>query len=102
MAWAIIKMYISICAQMDPKQLPKTSKFYSRSKKCDIGKTLKGGYHPLGNPKVKKSYLHFSPGQKSGGMSQGKCPRPIANVSIKTGLPRKVVISVAYLEIDLG
>ena len=31
---------------MDPQQLPKTSKFYSRSKKCDIEKTLGGGYHP--------------------------------------------------------
>jgi len=38
---------------MDPQQLPKTSKFYSRSKKCDIEKTLGGGYHPLGSPKVK-------------------------------------------------
>ena len=38
---------------MDPQQLPKTSKFYSRSKKCDIEKTLGGGYHPPGSPKVK-------------------------------------------------
>ena len=30
---------------MDPQQLPKTSKFYSRSKKCDIEKTL-GGWVP--------------------------------------------------------
>ena len=36
------------------KQPPKTSKFYSRCKKCDIEKTVGGGYHhpPLGSPKV--------------------------------------------------
>ena len=40
---------------MNPQQLPKTSKFYSRCKKCDIEKTLGGGYHlPLGSPKVKR------------------------------------------------
>src|SRR6218665_1820998 len=52
MAWAIITIYISKCAQMNPQQLSKTSKFYSRCKKCDIEKTLGGGYHPLGSPKV--------------------------------------------------
>jgi len=52
MAWAIITIHISKCAQMDPQQLPKTSKFYHKSKKCDIEKTLEGGYHPLGSPKV--------------------------------------------------
>src|SRR6218665_2048543 len=54
MAWAIITIYISKCAQMNPQQLPKTSKFYSRCKKCDIEKTL-GGWvpPPLGSPKVK-------------------------------------------------
>jgi len=46
MAWAIITIYISKCAQMNPQQLPKTSKFYFRCKKCDIEKTLGGGYHP--------------------------------------------------------
>src|SRR6218665_3885110 len=55
MAWAIITIYISKCAKMNPQQLPKTSKFYSRWKKCDIEKTLGGGYHPLGSPKVKHS-----------------------------------------------
>src|SRR6218665_1862839 len=40
MAWGIITIYISKCAQMNPQQLPKTSKFYSRCKKCDIEKTL--------------------------------------------------------------
>jgi len=30
MTWAIITIYISKCAQMDPQQLPETSKFYSR------------------------------------------------------------------------
>src|SRR6218665_2262191 len=57
MAWAIIKIYTSKCAQMDPQQLPKTSKFYSRSKKCDIKKTL-GGWvpPPLGSPKVNMAW----------------------------------------------
>src|SRR6218665_2666827 len=40
MALAIITIYISKCAQMNPQQLPETSKFYSRCKKCDIEKTL--------------------------------------------------------------
>src|SRR6218665_3082342 len=40
MARAIITNYTYKCAQMDPQQLPNTSKFYSRSKKCDIEKTL--------------------------------------------------------------
>jgi len=53
MVWAVIKIYTSKCAQMDPQQIPKTSKFYSKSKKCDIEQTLGGGYHPLGSPKVK-------------------------------------------------
>src|SRR6218665_1874236 len=42
MAWAITTIYTSKCAQMDPQQLPKTSKFYSICKKCDIEKTLGG------------------------------------------------------------
>src|SRR6218665_2792688 len=53
MAWAIITIYTSKCAQMNPQQLLKTSKFYSRCKKCDIEKTL--GVcttPPLGSPKV--------------------------------------------------
>ena len=37
---------------MDPQQLPKTSKFYSRNKKCDIEKTGGLGTTPLGSPKV--------------------------------------------------
>src|SRR6218665_1096408 len=39
---------------MDPQQLPKTSKFYSRCKKCDIEKLVGSGYHhhPLGSLKV--------------------------------------------------
>src|SRR6218665_1139251 len=49
MAWAIITIYTSKCAQMDPQQLLTTSKFYSRCKKCDIEKTLIGvGTTPLG------------------------------------------------------
>src|SRR6218665_2858824 len=51
MAWAIITIYTCKCAQMDPQQLPKTSKFYSRCKKCDIEKT-----HPLGSQKVNTYY----------------------------------------------
>src|SRR6218665_939363 len=55
MVWAIIKIYTSKCAQMDPQQLLKTSKLYSKSKKCDIEKTLGGlGTTPLGSPKVKR------------------------------------------------
>ena len=42
MAWAIITIYIYKCAQMNPQQLLKTSKFYSKCKKCDIEKTLGG------------------------------------------------------------
>src|SRR6218665_908006 len=56
MAWAIINIYTSKCAQMDPQQLLKTSKVYSRSKKCDIEETLGGRVGttlPLGRPKVK-------------------------------------------------
>src|SRR6218665_1838925 len=45
MAWAIITIYISKCAQMNPQQPPKTSKFYSKCKMCDIEKTL-GGWVP--------------------------------------------------------
>jgi len=57
MAWAIIKVYTSKCAQMDPQELhvPKTSKFYSESKKCDIEKTLGGGYHI---PLVARRLIH--------------------------------------------
>src|SRR6218665_653715 len=46
MAWAIITIYISKCAKMNPQQLPKTSKFYSRCKMCDIEKTLGGRVPP--------------------------------------------------------
>jgi len=46
MAWAIVTIYTSKCAQMDSKQLPKTSKFYSKCKKCDTEKTLGGGWVP--------------------------------------------------------
>src|SRR6218665_3682974 len=64
MAWAIITIYISKCAQMNPQQLPKTSKFYSRCKKCDIKISLGVGTTPLGSPKVKrnlqKCHLHLS------------------------------------------
>ena len=40
MAWTIITIYTSKCAQMDPQQLLETSTFYSRWKKCDIEKTF--------------------------------------------------------------
>src|SRR6218665_2203039 len=52
MAWAIITNYTSKCAKMNPQQLPKTSKFYSRSRKFDIEETLGGGYHPLRSPNI--------------------------------------------------
>jgi len=45
MAWAIITMYTSKCAQMDPQQPPKTSFFYSRCKKCDIKRSAYVNYH---------------------------------------------------------
>ena len=42
---------------MDPQQLLKTSKFYSRCKNCDIEKTLGGGWvpPPFGSPKAKRT-----------------------------------------------
>jgi len=42
MAWGIITIYTSKCAQMDSQQLLKTSNFYSTCKKCDIEKTIGG------------------------------------------------------------
>src|SRR6218665_2878310 len=55
MAWAIITIYISKYAQMNPQQLPKTSKFYSICKWNIIEKTLVGvGTIPLGSPKVNR------------------------------------------------
>jgi len=54
MAWAIRTIYTSKCVQMDPQQLPKTSKYYSICNKCDMQKAVGGGYHhhPLGSLKV--------------------------------------------------
>jgi len=46
MTWAIITIYISKSAKMNPQQLPETSKFYSRCKKCDIKKNLRGRVPP--------------------------------------------------------
>jgi len=46
MPWAIITIYTSKCAHMDPQQLLNRSKFYSRCKKCNIRKTGGDGYHP--------------------------------------------------------
>src|SRR6218665_1549784 len=58
--WAILTMYTSKCAQMDPKekQGPYRSKFYSRCKKCDIEQTIWGGYHttPLVVSRLIRSY----------------------------------------------
>jgi len=46
-ARAIITIYTSKCAQMDPQQPLITSKLHSRCKKCDTKKPLGvGGYHP--------------------------------------------------------
>src|SRR6218665_2549815 len=55
MVWAIITIYISKCAQMEPQQLLKTSNFYSRCKRCDIEKTL-GGWVP--SPLVARRLNH--------------------------------------------
>ena|SRR6218665_1065808 len=57
MAWTIITIYTSKCAQMDRQQLPKKSKFYSKCKKCDIEKTLGVSTTPFGSPKVKISIV---------------------------------------------
>src|SRR6218665_235590 len=62
MAWAIITIYISKCAQINPQQLPKTSKFYSKCKKCDIEATL-GGWvpPPLEARRLSKEIVSTSP-----------------------------------------
>ena len=53
MEWAIITIYTSKCAQMDPQQLLKMSKFYSRCKSV-TSKNLRELVPPLlGSPKVK-------------------------------------------------
>jgi len=56
MAWTVITIYASKCAQMDPQQLLKTSNFYLRCKKCDIEKPWGVGYHPLGSPTDKSRF----------------------------------------------
>src|SRR6218665_87112 len=56
MAWAIITIYTSKCAEMDPQQLLNRSIFYSRCKKCDIENTVGDGYHPLLSLKVKRQH----------------------------------------------
>jgi len=43
MAWAIVTSYTSKSTKMDPQQLTKIEKSYSRCKKCDIEKTLGEG-----------------------------------------------------------
>src|SRR6218665_206018 len=70
MAWAIITIYISKCAQMNPQQLHKTSKFYSRCKKCDIEKTLGGGYH---DPLVARRIMHWNMTEQTRNESAAKC-----------------------------
>src|SRR6218665_2437903 len=60
MAWAIITIYTSKCSQMDPQQLSKPSKVYSRCKKCDIEKVIVDGYHhPLGSLKAKRLRISY-------------------------------------------
>src|SRR6218665_1846124 len=45
---------------MNTQQPPKTSKFYFRSKKCDIENTLGDGYQPpFGSPKVNLSDILY-------------------------------------------
>jgi|SRR6218665_1346578 len=46
MAWAIRTIHNSKYVQMDPQQLPKTSKFPSICNKCDMQNPYGGGYHP--------------------------------------------------------
>ena len=48
-----------LCVQIDPQQLPKTSKFYSLCNKCDMQKAAGGGQWipPSGSLKVKRSKL---------------------------------------------
>ena len=76
MAWAIITIYISKCAQMNPQQLPKTSQFYSRCKKCDIENFLGWvGTTPLGSPKVKYSTLTRRLVSARNGKFQSKIPK---------------------------
>src|SRR6218665_582398 len=58
MTWAIIRIYTSKCAQMNPQQLPKTSQFYSRCHTRDHRKNLRGWVPPpFGSPKVKCNCL---------------------------------------------
>src|SRR6218665_1270690 len=79
MAGAIRIMYASKCIQMDPQQLLKTSKFYSIWKKCDMQKTVGGGYHPLFSLKGK-------------GLAQG--PYVAARAGVEpTTLRLKVIVS---------
>ena len=51
-----------MCENEPPTDIPKTSKFYSRYKTCDIEKTLGVGYHPppLGSPKVNIRISQFN------------------------------------------
>jgi len=62
MAWAIITIYTSKCAQMDPQQLLKTSRC-----KSVISKNLSGtvGTTPLGSPKVNQLELQQLQGSRS-------------------------------------
>jgi len=55
MVWAIIKIYTSKYAQMDPQRLAKTPKFYFRIKKCDIEKILGGTTTPLEARRLNKN-----------------------------------------------
>ena len=55
MAWAIITIYTSEYAQMNPQQLPKTSEFYYKCKKSVTSKNLRGWVPPAPwYPKVKR------------------------------------------------
>src|SRR6218665_1367078 len=90
MVWAVIKIYTSKCAQMDPQQIPKTSKFYSKSKKCDIEKTLGGGYHPLGSPKVKTIRSTASTTHSSLALKQSACDKPLLDNTVADLLDRQL------------
>src|SRR6218665_2238337 len=78
------------CAQMDPRQLPKTLIFYSRCKKCDIEKTL-GRCVPLppfGSPKVRHASTVRPQQNFSKSFSCSCCP-PLLSSSflVPLGLP---------------
>src|SRR6218665_832573 len=99
MAWAIITIYTSKFVKMDPQQLPKTSRFYSRCKMCDI-KNRRGcvPHPPLGSLKVKPT--NGLGGVLSTIRIKGKCK--LVHISSKIcvwlALPPHAMYPVSYIE----